>query len=46
MSDYKAIRITKLVNGSSKFIMAWDGKRLLGFILPKGSTPATKRRKK
>lgn len=45
MSDYKAIRIAKLMNGKSKFILAWDGKSLLGFILPKGSKPATRRKK-
>lgn len=45
MSDYKAIKVTKLMSGKSKFIMAWDGKRLLGFILPPGSKRATRRKK-
>jgi hypothetical protein len=46
VKGYESIKVVKTTKGPLNITLAWDGKRLSGFIFQKKSKPVTKRRKK
>ncbi len=45
MNEYKALKVTKMIHGSSRYTMVSDGSRRLVFICRRGLKPATRRKK-